>query len=74
MKAWVKINAVCECHGEGRGLMWEVKQIDKKGNRVWLDRLGGPYSLGWKALKGCYRTEMCRKVERACQPKKKGTR
>ena len=72
MKSWVKLGAVCEVNGEGAGNFFRVELIDSASNCVWLyqylpnkDGKGiHKYDLGWKSVKGCYRTRKCRKLEK----------
>lgn len=71
MKAWVKKGAICECYGEGSGALWEVIDVDVKHQSVWLEAFsntpGTTYMacIGWKGIKGCYRSDKSRRAEKA---------
>lgn len=71
-KPWAKMGAFCECNGEGRGNVFIIKQIRTSGlGMVWLEgwvMLGNQrvwHVLGWKGLKGCYRSDKARRAEAA---------
>lgn len=60
MKSWVRVGAICECHGEGRGNLFEVLEIQLAANGntcVYLREVAGSrHDNGWKNVKSCYRS------------------
>lgn len=65
--AWVRVGAICECHGEGRGNLFAVTEISLAANGntlVWLTGVDTGNPLGWEDVKVCYRSDAARRWER----------
>lgn len=73
MKPWIKIGALCEYRGEGKGNLFKITGISR-GSHVLVYLVAYPeklYEAGWKDVDGCERTAKARRAEK--EPKIKRT-
>lgn len=47
--SWVRVGALCEVNGEGGGVLHRIVEVDTKGYRAGVERVGGGGFSWWES-------------------------